>query len=85
MSYFTDCYQFVHIEFSTHTKVKFGVQQDSVLTQPLFSLFMLPLGNIFCKHCTSFYSYAQNTESYVTAKPDERYHIDKVEECVKDI
>ncbi|XP_060760437.1 uncharacterized protein LOC132870681, partial [Neoarius graeffei] len=47
--------------------------------------YMLPLSDIIRKHCISFHCYADDTQLYVSAKPDERHQLNKIEECVEDI
>ncbi|XP_053337496.1 uncharacterized protein LOC128509691, partial [Clarias gariepinus] len=47
--------------------------------------YMLPLGNIIRKHGISFHCYANDTQVYVSAKPDEKNQFTKVEQCVQDI
>ncbi|XP_053337506.1 uncharacterized protein LOC128509700 [Clarias gariepinus] len=49
----------------------------------LFSLYMLPLGNIIRKHGISFH--CDDTQLYVSAKPDEKKQLTKIEQCVQDI
>ena len=46
---------------------------------------MLPLGQIIRKHGISFHCYADDTQLYVSAKPEDRQKLSKVEDCVKDI
>ncbi len=46
---------------------------------------MLPLGNIIRKYGISFHCYADDTELYISTKPDETSKLSKLTECVKNM
>ena len=86
-SYFSDGFQFVQIndESSVHTKVNHGVPQGSVLGPILFSIYMLPLGNIIRTHLVNFHCYADDTQLYLSIKPEQCNQLTKLQTCLKDI
>ncbi len=46
---------------------------------------MLPLDNIIRKYGISFHCYADDTQLYISTKPDETSKLSKLTECVKNV
>ncbi len=86
-SYLSDRHQFIAVneEVSYRSQVQYGVPQGSVLGPFIFTLYMLPLGNIIRKHRVSFHCYADDTQLYISSRPGETHKIAKFVECIVDI
>ena len=81
----------VNDETSKPAKLHQGVPQGSVLGPILFTLYMSPIVDICRKHYTSFQSYANDQQNYLSFKPMRQTDtpktqcIQKIQECIAEI
>ena len=86
-SYLTDRSFSVVIGDASSSKVPLtcGVPQGSILGPLLFSIYMLPIGNIIRKHNIKFHSYADDTQLYIPLKPGTTGNVNSLLSCLSDI
>ncbi|KAF7648737.1 hypothetical protein LDENG_00152550 [Lucifuga dentata] len=72
-----------HSSSSVH--LNYGVPQGSILGPLLFSIYMLPLGQIVQRHNISFHFYADDTQIYFPLRPGDFNSLVHILDCLKDI
>ena len=60
---------------SSTTQMTYGLPQGSILGPILFSIYMLPLGQIILRHNVSFHYYADNTQIYLPLRPNDQWSL----------
>ena len=70
---------------STFIKISKGVPQGSILGPLLFSLYILPLGELISAHGVNFHFYADDTQLYLSVAPDDPSALDPLLTCLSDI
>ncbi len=62
-----------------------GVHQEPVLGPTLFSIFMLPLGQIIQKYGLGYHCYADDTHIYISTQPDVTLAFSTLSACLLEI
>ena len=66
-------------------RVTCGVPQGSVLAPILFTIYMLPLGQVISKHGLSFHCYADDTQLYIKTAPNPSTALSSLTSCLEEI
>lgn len=70
---------------SDEVTMTYGVPQGSVLGPLLFSLYMLPLGQILQHSNVNYHSYADDTQIYLALSPDDCSPIESLCHCLEQV
>ena len=62
-----------------------GIPQGSVLAPILFTIYMLPLGQVISKHGLSFHCYADDTQLYIKTAPNPSTALSSLTSCLEEI
>ena len=87
-SYLSDRTMSVKIQdhYSTVCRSQYGVPQGSVLGPLLFTIYILPIGDIIRKHSLNFHLYADDNQIYISFKTtDLSLNLTLLERCINDI
>ena len=70
---------------SSTAHITSGVPQGSILGPILFSIYMLPLGQIIQQHNVSFHCYADDTQIYLPLRPGDPRSLAAAVDCLSDV
>ena len=70
---------------SSISNIRYGVPQGSILGPILFSIYMLPLGEVIKRHGISFHFYADDSQLYLPIKSNDLHMLSALHECLNDI
>ena len=86
-SYLTGRSYFVNLDDFESDKhdICSGIPQGSILGPLLFSLYILPLGELIAEHGVNFHFYADDTQLYLSVAPDDPCALDPLLACVSSI